>query len=162
MSDAFPNIPAPPHLGGCLCGAARYKLEARPRAINACHCMDCKKLSGATHILMLIADTDSFIHERGEVERYRKRADSGREVDIVRCARCGVRMWHEPVASPEFRFVAAGTLDHPQWASPTSHIWLQSISPGVLIAPETLLVDAQPENRQMLIAAFEGIHGVQR
>ena len=36
----------------------------------------------------------------------------------VRCARCGVRMWHEPLASTDLVFVAAGTLDDPNWAVP--------------------------------------------
>jgi hypothetical protein len=87
-----PPIPAPPHVGGCLCGAVRYRLDARPLAVNACHCHDCKKLTGATNLLMILAMRDAFSHQ-GAVARYRKRADSGREVDIVRCATCGVRMW---------------------------------------------------------------------
>ncbi|MGE3143472.1 MAG: GFA family protein, partial [Hyphomonadaceae bacterium] len=92
-----PPIPAPPFAGGCLCGAVRYRIEARPKAVNACHCMDCKKLTGGAHLLMLLVDHDAFLHERGEIHTFRKLADSGREIDIVRCARCGVRMWHAPL-----------------------------------------------------------------
>lgn len=154
-----PAIPDPPHLGGCLCGAARYKLEARPKAINACHCKDCKILSGATHIVMLLADRDAFIHERGEVERYRKRADSGREIDIVRCARCGVRLWHEPLTGTEWVFVAAGTLDDPSWAEPTSHIWTARLSPGGALPTDAFQCDGQPESRQILVDAFLRHHG---
>lgn len=149
-----PAIPTLPLLGGCLCGAVRYKLEAPPRAVNACHCMDCKRLTGATHLLMLLADRDAFIHERGETHRYRKRADSGREVDILRCARCGVRMWHEPLVGTEWVFVAAGTLDDPTWAVPTSHIWTKRVSSGVELHADAFQCEAQPENRQVLVDAF--------
>ena len=55
-----PPIPNPPYTGGCLCGAVRYTLSAWPLAVNACHCNDCKKTSGATNVLMLIADAAAF------------------------------------------------------------------------------------------------------
>jgi hypothetical protein len=50
-----PAIPDPPYTGGCLCGAVRWRLDQRPLAVNACHCMDCKKTTGATNVVMLIA-----------------------------------------------------------------------------------------------------------
>jgi len=31
-------------------GAVRWRLDARPLAVNACHCMDCKKTTGATNV----------------------------------------------------------------------------------------------------------------
>jgi hypothetical protein len=153
-----PPIPAPPHRGGCLCGAVRYALEARPLAVNACHCNDCKKLSGATNLLMLLAHSAAFRHESGAVERFRKHADSGRQIDIVRCAICGVRLWHEPLSSPEFVFIAAGTLDNPDWAVPTSHIWTRQAAPGTVFHHDALLVEGQPGTRQMLIDAFNQVY----
>ena len=74
-----PPIPEPPHRGGCLCGAVRYSYDAAPLATVACHCRDCQKLTGATNLLTIYADRSHFRHEKGEVSRYRKRADSGRE-----------------------------------------------------------------------------------
>ena len=53
---ANPTIPNPPYHGGCLCGAVRYTLNARPMALNACHCADCQKMTGATNLLTAIAD----------------------------------------------------------------------------------------------------------
>src|SRR5262249_34986964 len=135
-----PPIPAPPHRGGCLCGSARYRLDARPLGGNACHCDDCKKLSGATSIVMLLAAREGFVHEQGEVSRYRKRADSGREIDIVRCTACGVRLWHEPLSSPHLVFVAAGTLDNPSWAVPASHIWIGKAASGMRFEDDAITV----------------------
>jgi hypothetical protein len=153
-----PPIPAPPHRGSCLCGAARYVLEARPRAVNACHCTDCKKLTGATNLLMVLADRSAFRHESGAVARYRKRADSGREIDIVSCEVCGVRLWHESLASPQWVFITAGTLDDWHWAVPTSHIWTQRVSPGVTFQPDALLVAGQPTARELLFDAFDHVY----
>jgi hypothetical protein len=153
-----PKLPPPPFEGGCLCGQARYAYKARPLATNACHCTDCKKLSGATHIHMVLADSAAFSHVAGEVARWRKRADSGREVDIVRCANCGVRMWHEPLASPQYVFIAAGTLDDASWFRPASHIWTASAAPDFAFEDDALIVERQPETRQVLIDAFNKLY----
>lgn len=149
-----PSLPAPPYAGGCLCGAVRYRLDARPLGVNACHCVDCKKLTGATHLLMVLAMREAFVREGGRVARYRKCADSGREIDIVRCADCGVRMWHEPLSAPQLVFVAAGTLDDPSWAVPASHIYVGRASPGVVFQDDAVTFDGPAPDRQLLMDAF--------
>lgn len=153
-----PPIPLPPHTGGCLCGAVRYRFDARPLAINACHCLDCKKLTGATNLLMILGPRDAFTHE-GALARYRKRADSGNEIDIVRCAVCGVRLWNEPLSAPQLVIFAAGTLDDPSWAIPTSHIFTRSVSPGVVLQDDALVLRDGPTDRRALFDAFDRIYG---
>jgi hypothetical protein len=137
----------------------RYRLDAPPLAINACHCTDCRKLTGATNLLMVLAHSRAFCHNGAGLARFRKRADSGREIDIVRCAACGIRLWHEPLMSPEFVFVAAGTLDDPAWAVPTSHIWTKRAAPNAVFEDDALRLEAQPADRQQLLAAFARIYG---
>jgi hypothetical protein len=153
-----PPIPPPPYNGGCLCGAVRWRLDARPLAINACHCQDCKRLSGGTNFLTLIAHRTD-LHTQGETHFYRKRADSGREGDIHRCAVCGTRMWHAPLTAPTLIFVVAGTLDDSSWVVPTSHIWVERLSPGVVIQDDAVKVEGQPADRRILMDAFNAIHG---
>jgi len=154
-----PPIPNPPYTGSCLCGAVRWKLEARPLAVNACHCTDCKKTTGATNVVMLIANNDAFSFT-GEIDIYRKRADSGRELDIKRCAKCGTRMFHHNLASNALVFIAAGTLDDSSWAVPTSHIWVEKISPGVTMEDDAIKVVGQPADRKILMDAFTKVYGV--
>lgn len=127
-------------------------------AVNACHCTDCQKLTGATNLLMILGPRSAFVHERGDVDRYRKRADSGNEVDIVRCAKCGVRLWHEALTAPQLAIVAAGTLDDPSWAIPTSHIWVKRASPGAVFQENALVVEGGPSDRRVLFDAFERIY----
>lgn len=152
-----PPIPNPPHEGGCLCGAVRYALNARPLAVNACHCNACKKLTGATNLLTVLGSRAAFSYE-GDVERYARQAPSGRVIDIVRCAECGVRMWHEPRSAPELVFVAVGTLDDPTWAVPASHIFVESASPGVVIQDDALVLQRGPERREELMDAFARLY----
>jgi hypothetical protein len=152
-------IPAPPYRGGCMCAATRYQLDGPPLAVNACHCSDCKKLSGANNILMVLAAREVFVHVQGEVSRYRKRADSGREIDIVRCFACGTRLWHEPLSSPHLVFIAAGTLDDPGWAIPASHIWVEKAASGTRFEDDAIKVEGQPPAREILMDAFAKIYG---
>lgn len=153
-----PPIPPPPHSGGCLCGAVRYAYDAAPVATVACHCRDCQKLSGATNLLTIYAERAAFRHEQGEVLRYRKRADSGREADYVRCARCGTRLWHEPMNAPQWVFIAAGTLDDPSWVVPAAHIWVSRKAPSTHIPDGVYTSPMGPADRAELIAAFKTIY----
>lgn len=153
-----PPIPEPPHRGGCLCGAVRYSFNDRPLAIVACHCRDCQKFTGATNLLTVYAPRESFVHEQGEVDSYRKRADSGNEADYYRCAKCGVRMWHEPKVTPHLTMIAAGTLDDPSWAIPVAHIWTSRAAPSAAIPEGVPAWEKGPADRAQLMAAFEKMY----
>ncbi|MGE0829278.1 MAG: GFA family protein [Hyphomonadaceae bacterium] len=152
-----PDLPPPPYRGGCLCGAARWRYDARPLTLTACHCGDCKKLSGSDYALMMTARSEALVHETGETQAFVKRADSGREVKIVRCAQCGTRLWHEPLAAPALAFICAGTMDDPSWFIPTSHIWAEQASANVCFADDALRIEGQPADRQVTLDAFARI-----
>ena len=154
-----PPIPKPPYHGGCLCGAVRYQLESPVLGINACHCSDCRKLTGAANLLMIIAAREGFHPEKGPVDSWRKTADSGRQIDIVRCKTCGTRLWQEALSNPALIFIAAGTLDQSNWAVPTSHIWIEKARPGTYFHPDALRVEGQPASREMLMEAFHKVYG---
>lgn len=154
-----PGIPPPPHQGGCLCGAVRFAFDAAPLAIVACHCRDCQKLTGATNLLTIYVDSVAFRHEQGEVASYRKRADSGREADYARCSSCGTRLWHQPLATPQWVMIAAGTLDDPSWVVPAAHIWVSRAAPSAFIPAGAAVWDKGPADRAELIAAFRAANG---
>lgn len=155
-----PPIPAPPYAGGCLCGQVRYSLNARPLTVSACHCSDCKRLTGATNNLAVTALRADLSHT-GETARYRKTAASGRQADVVRCANCGTRLWHEPQALPDKLFLMAGTLDNSDWAIPVAHIWVEQASPGAVFQDDAVRVEGQPTDRSFMVDAFTKIYGPQ-
>jgi hypothetical protein len=152
-----PPIPDPPYAGGCLCGAVRYRLNARPLTMTACHCDACKKMSGGTNLLVITAPRDSFEHLSGEVQRFRRTAESGRQSDVVRCATCGTRLWHEPQSFPLVT-LAVGTLDDPSWAVPATHIWIDKASPAALMQEDAARFEGQPA-RDAQVAAFQKLYG---
>ena len=64
-----------------------------------------------------------------------------------------------PAQSNALVFIAAGTLDDPSWAVPTSHIWVERLSPGVVMQEDAIQVVGQPTDRKILMDAFTKIHG---
>ncbi|BCW90983.1 hypothetical protein sos41_41600 [Alphaproteobacteria bacterium SO-S41] len=154
---ARPALPALPLTGGCLCGAVRYRIDARPLAVNACHCLHCQRLSGtdATVSLHLKAEAVSV---EGELVRYRRTADSGRQIDAARCAACGTRLFHEPVSVPELVLVAAGTLDDAGWAIPVSHIWLSRSNGSFVPAADALAFQESAPDRQTIWGHFAALY----
>ena len=154
---ARPPIPDPPFEGSCLCGSVRYRLNARPQTMGACHCDACKKMSGGTNLLVITAPREAFEHLCGDVQRYRRTAESGRQSDVVRCAICGTRLWHEPLSFPIVT-VAAGTLDDPSWVVPATHIWIERASPAALMQDDAVKFTGQPP-RQAQIDAVKSLYG---
>jgi hypothetical protein len=63
------------------------------------------------------------------------------------------------LANPALVFIAAGTLDHSDWAVPSSHIWVEKARPGTHFDPDALKVTGQPATREMLMDAFNAIYG---
>jgi hypothetical protein len=152
-----PPIPAPPYHGACLCGTVRYRVNARPLTITACHCDACKKMSGATNLLVFTVPKDGFAHLSGALLRFRRTAASGNQSDVVHCAVCGTRLWHEPQAFPVMT-IAAGTLDDPSWVVPASEIWVERASPAAIFHGDAQRFHGQPE-RQKQLDAFNALYG---
>ena len=134
-------VPAPPILGGCHCGAIRYRIFARPFAINACHCDDCKRLSGAPFGVYLHVARAHLERDPGELDVFRRKGGSGNMIPISRCRACGTRMWHEPEIAPGLMIVCAGTLDDPSWAIPTSHIFTNQAAPDAVATKDARVID---------------------
>jgi hypothetical protein len=153
-----PPLPKTPIRGGCHCAAVRYEITARPKAVNACHCDDCKRLSGATFGLYLHVPKASLDVASGRFDTFRRTGGSGNTIPIERCTECGTRMWHLPEAAPDLVILCAGTLDDPSWAVPTSHIFIEEAAPDAVAATDALVTEAFNSTRQALWDHFDEIY----
>ena len=63
-----------------------------------------------------------------------------------------------PYASPALLFFAAGTLDDPDWAVPTSHIWIEKAAPGTHFHSDAIQLQGQPATRDVLFDAFRAVY----
>ena len=156
---ARPPIPPLPLTGGCHCGAVRYEITARPLAVNACHCGDCKRLAGAPFGVYLHVPKATLAVRSGTFDIFRRKGGSGNMIPIERCTECGTRMWHLPEAAPDLVILCAGTLDDPNWAVPTSHIFIEEAAPDAVAATDALIIEAFRATRQALWDHFTDIYG---
>jgi hypothetical protein len=126
-----------PLKGGCNCGAVRYEISGAPLAVAACHCVNCRKQSGAAFSVNLVVRA-STMTVQGALAAYQDHGeDSGTPIAREFCPACGSPIRSIPSASPKMIAVKAGTLDAPDAYGPQMHIWTKSALAWVAI-PENL------------------------
>src|SRR5687767_9309164 len=98
----------PPYSGSCLCGSIRYAFDVEPRALVACHCSLCRKVTGSAFGTFALVPKDHFIWTKGEdrVATFQS-SDSARRLF---CPECGSTLGSLSELRPTFMHVAAGTL----------------------------------------------------
>jgi hypothetical protein len=116
--------------GGCLCGATRYELGGVPSSVGDCHCIDCRKSSGAPFVTWGSVDRAAVRLISGELRRV---AHANRVRCFASC--CGTQLFFEDSADSATIDVTIATLDHPEAFSPKKIIWLEDRLPWVVLDP---------------------------
>ena len=130
------------HLGGCACGAVRYRLESAPMFVHCCHCRDCQRQTGSAFVINALIETSRVSILEGEISRSPMPTDSGRPHGIDRCKVCGTAVWSEYAGLAALRFVRVGTLDDPTAIKPDIHIYIRSKVPWVTLPPDVPAFEA--------------------
>ena len=116
--------------GRCTCGDVRYRLNAAPLIVHACHCTECQRLSGGACAINVLVESDQVERLAGETTAVPVTGTSGKSQTIHRCPRCQVALWsHYPGGGPKVSFVRAGTLDTPERVEPDIHIYTSTRLP---------------------------------
>ena len=103
--------------GNCLCGQVRFSSEGGAQMAAHCHCMDCRKASGAGRCTHVVVAEAGFMLT-GPVRRFDKPADSGAIVTRVFCETCGSPICSMNERMPGMVFIRAGALDDPDAVTP--------------------------------------------
>jgi hypothetical protein len=109
-----------PLAGGCLCGATRYQIGAKPRSADYCHCRMCRRAAGAPVVARLTVANESFAWTTGEPAVYR----SSERAERLFCPKCGTQLALRD--EPDYLDVTLASLDNPGAVRPTYHIWTTS------------------------------------
>ncbi|MEI4471463.1 GFA family protein [Frigidibacter sp. MR17.24] len=96
--------------GGCLCGAVRIEARGRPDRVGLCHCLDCRKHSGAPFYAGAVFPV-SAVTVTGETRDWQ-----GRHF----CPTCGGSVFGRTGDEVE---VTLGTLDAPDLFAPSYELW---------------------------------------
>ena len=112
------------HLGGCICGAVRYRVHGKPVLGSVCHSKFCqRRLASAFAVLGTFAE-ESVEFIQGPLGEIEHRSDvSGRWLRMNFCASCATTRSHTAEIRPGARTIAAGTFDDPGWFTINRHIW---------------------------------------
>ncbi len=103
--------------GGCLCGAVRYEISAEPVIAGHCHCLDCRKASGAPHV-SFAGFPDTAVKLTGVTKTYKTKGDSGMMSARGFCPECGSWITGHPESVPGIIAITIATLDDPEQIKP--------------------------------------------
>ncbi len=104
--------------GGCFCGAVRYQVEGEPGVVVHCHCLDCRRSSGALFVTWVSYDEDSFEFTAGEPAR----RVHPPEVERTFCRDCGTSLTFRRTPG-EVDLTVASMDDPDSLPPPQSHLW---------------------------------------
>ncbi len=104
--------------GGCMCGRIRYRTVVPPVRSIFCHCSQCRKWNGAPAIAGAQFDR-AAMQITGSPATYRSSETAQRQF----CPDCGGSLFYLGDATPEYISVMVATLDDPEQAPPSAHIF---------------------------------------
>lgn len=111
------------HVGSCLCGTVRFKVEGEFDSFYLCHCQLCQKDTGSAHAANLFSSSAKLIWESG-TDAVTSFALPGSRHNKSFCKLCGSALPNTQVAG--LLVVPAGCLDTEITMLPTAHIFLSS------------------------------------
>ena len=74
--------------GRCICGQVKYRIREKPLFTQACHCKDCKIITGSSYVINTSVLDNTLIIE-GEVASTELTAGSGATSNAYFCTKCG-------------------------------------------------------------------------
>ena len=106
-------------VGGCKCGAIRYRASGPPDQVLVCHCPDCRRSAGAQSVAWFFIASDKFEYTRGEPTEFVSSPGVVRKF----CGTCGTTLSWEGDKQPGRIDVTVGSLDHPEDFPPTRAVY---------------------------------------
>lgn len=101
-------------LGGCYCGAIRYRVDAEPFHATICHCADCRRVAGAPTVAWFSVPIAGFGFTGKPV-----RFASSVGVERTHCGVCGTCLTYRSEADEID--VTIANLDDPDAVRPRDH-----------------------------------------
>jgi hypothetical protein len=111
--------PLPLHHGSCLCGAVRLTVRGPLAPPDACHCSQCRKMTGHHLASTEVAKSALEVTGAEHVTWFR----SSEKVRRGFCGRCGSTLFWDPVFR-DWIAVAMGAFDGPTGTRLGLHIYV--------------------------------------
>ena len=108
--------------GGCYCGAVRYAADGPGFSQTICHCVDCRRVSGAPCVAWFTMTNREYRITQGTAGRFQ----SSPGVTRTFCAACGTPLTYQHDDRPGEIDVTTASLDDPEAAPPLDHTYAAS------------------------------------
>ena len=103
--------------GGCHCGAVKYEAAETPQRHSICHCMDCRRSSGAPMVAWAVYKEGEVRVTKGE-PRWRASSENAQRSF---CPACGTGLFYRSEKFlPGLIDIQSATLDNPNGIPPPS------------------------------------------
>ncbi|MBS1256104.1 MAG: Glutathione-dependent formaldehyde-activating enzyme [Deltaproteobacteria bacterium] len=125
------------HTGKCLCGDVTIEVSGEPVMQGNCHCIDCRKNTGAGFATILFFKEEQVSLISGEINSYQYTADSGNKKTKHFCKRCGSVVSGINTGRPGIKSIYVGILDDGSFVKPEFNVYTSRVLPYINI-DETL------------------------
>ncbi len=105
--------------GGCLCGAVRFRVTAKPFAACYCHCTMCQRTTGGPFTAGATVPIEGFAFTKGEPKAY----ESSPGFLRLSCGECGSALGAQSKDNPKLVHFHLGCLDDPNAIRPEFHMF---------------------------------------
>ena len=123
-------------VGGCLCGAIRYRLSGEIIRVSQCCCKDCQKATGTGHTTIVSMHKSQLTITAGQPKIYTNQGTTGGDVNRHFCGNCGGRLYTSGDAPGDVIMIQAGSLDDPSFLKPQTVIYTKNAQPWDRFDPD--------------------------
>lgn len=128
--------------GSCLCGGVRYQVEGPFEIMAYCHCVQCRKASGADFGTNATVRAENFKLLSGE-ELLSKFESSPGHFRVF-CSGCGSPVMKQTADSPDKLRLRLGLLDDPLDQEPIVHVFVADKRPWTNIRDDLPQIEKAP------------------
>ena len=121
--------------GGCICGQVKYQITDKPLFTQACHCKDCKVLTGSSFIVNTSVLENTLMVE-GEVSSTKLTAGSGTACRTFFCTKCGTYVYADYNTAVGRLTVRTKTLEDSDKFPPQAHIFVKDKDPWLNLSED--------------------------
>ena len=123
--------------GRCICGQVKYRIREKPLFTQACHCKDCKIITGSSYVINTSVLDNTLIIE-GEVASTELKAGSGATSNAYFCTKCGTYIYTDYGSAVGRLTVRTKTLDNSESFPPQVHIFTKDKDPWLKLTDDVI------------------------
>jgi len=148
-------MPAP-YSGNCLCNQIKFRLNAEPITVVACHCTNCQRRSGGALQLSMYVFRDSLEVIAGVFSIVTTTAEDGQEYRNNICASCQTRLWSESVTPSPYADLRPSTLELAKTFNPVAHVFVRSALPWFVFPDGVARYETKPDDPLEMVRLWQG------